>query len=182
MKALYGTLFLLGTVALTGCQFKFDTPILPNISLRDIPSGTDKTKVDPAQNNTEQSRSTQKSVLATLKFGTSVTSELGVSSTANCVQLVELSSGGIVVDFGKNACPVEKSVPMNPSNLVFTATYEFVSGDIYRLIFKGDDIGEMELGADRETMTLKYHCTSRYNTRCYQPISAGKYSAIPVIY
>jgi hypothetical protein len=169
-------------VSVSACQIKFDTPILPNISLRDIPTGTDKSKVDPSDNNTEKSRRATKSVLAKLQLASGVTSALSLSAAQNCVQLVELSTGGIVVDFGKEACPSESSAPMNQSNLVYTATYDLVSGDIYRLIFKGDDIGEMELGSDRETMTLKYLCSGRYNYYCSQPVSSQRFSAIPIIY
>lgn len=168
--------------AIIGCQIKFNAPILPNVDLKNIPKASDPTKVDSKQDNTEQSRQQNKKVLTNLRINDSVAQALQLSKTDNCVQLVEWSSKVVVVDFASGPCPSPATDPVADSDLKFTALYEHAQGDTYRLMFRGADIGEMELSSDETQLSLMYLCSGRYYSYCYQSVTNQRFSGAPVTY
>ncbi len=170
------------TLWIAGCQLKLEAPILPNVDLRNLPLKSDPTKVDTASDNTPKSQGVQKTVFAKLIISDDVASKLEISKTDNCVQLVELSSKVVVVDFGAGACPAAATEAIADANLKFTALYENVRRDTYLLTFRGKEIGEMSLSIDGNQMTLKSLCTNRYTYYCHQSVVQKLLAGPPVTY
>lgn len=169
---------------LVGCSLKLDSSggILPNLKGGQMPpsSGTDAGGNTTGTSQLQGKKGT-KSAIINLKINAYVAQETGLRTYLNCVQLAQLDTGSVVVDFSNLPCPTNSSATVVPESIKFTATYNLLRDSDYELIYQNRTIGLMRVNSQVPEVLLEAACSGTYDTHCLISTTPdGKLDAISV--
>ncbi len=162
------------SISIVGCNIKLDTqvPILPNLK-GELPksSGIDikgtSTVGGPTDKSKTEGQQGTKTAVMNLKVDEYIEKDTGMRASMNCIQMVQLENGTVLVDFSNQPCPASTQQTVDPNSIKFTAIYNQVREGEYELAAKGVKIGLMYIDFDGPSVTLRNLCNGGYNTACF---------------
>lgn len=162
------------------CSINLDAPILPNLGKK-FPEGTNEQFAGKDLTPISKGDANAKRWLVNLSIDEGLADDLSLERDENCVQLVELSNGTVVLDYANVPCP-SNNEKVDVSAIQFTTAYAPVEGftSLYSVKSGGKVIGEMEINEEGTSLTLKRLCTGRYDTICFANVDRGRFLPIYV--
>ncbi|GEM_PF-5116053 len=172
-------------VVVAGCSLQFEAPVLPGVQLDNLPNQSAGGKMPPSAGDLmaaskKDTAENKKSWIANLTWDSGVASENKIDASINCVQLVQLSTGPVIVDFTNQQCPASSALA-SASSIVQSVVYQKISSGVYELYLSKSgtnvELGRMEIsGSEVKLVEL---CTgSVYEASCFVISSSNRISSI----
>ena len=167
-------LLVLTGLLVSACDIKVDAPFLPNVGAK-AKDGSGESLTNESKESTNNET---KELLINMTIDSSVETALPLKKELNCVQIIELPTGGIAIDYAAEPCPANEKL-VSAASIKFTSSFAKIADGIYELTYQQTPIGIMEITNDGYSVTLKKLCSDSYNSYCYLYTSEEKFVSAP---